>query len=293
MRVRFDLFEHPHFRLFCAPIFLRYFMASQKLIKRSPRAPSATPQPSADRKAAPTPEATRRIRINKFFTAQGACSRREADKLIEEGRVTINGRVAVLGDRVGRHDVITKDGRVVPWGNAPLYIKFHKPVGVTTTSEPDVKHNIIAYIGYPERIFPIGRLDKDSSGLILLTNDGDIVNRVLRAEYAHEKEYAVLVHRPFDQAFLDRMASGVEILGQRTRPCRLSRVGPRDFRIILTEGRNRQIRRMCHALGYRVDTLHRIRIMHITIDGLRAGQWKYLTDQERTTLLDTVNAIKK
>ena len=262
-------------------------MASNKLIKkRSSTRSSAASDSIASAHASPPQDPG--IRINKFFTAQGACSRREADKLIEEGRVTINGRVAVLGDRVGPHDVITKDGLTVPWGNPPLYIKFHKPVGVTTTSEPHVEHNIIAYIGHPERIFPIGRLDKDSSGLILLTNDGDIVNRVLRVEYAHEKEYAVRVDRPFDQSFLDDMAAGVVILGQRTRPCRLSRVGARDFRIILTEGRNRQIRRMCRALGYRVDTLHRIRIMHITIDGLRAGQWKYLTEEERRNLLDAV-----
>jgi 23S rRNA pseudouridine2604 synthase len=268
-------------------------MPSHKLIKRSSRHKSAASQSASGKQSSPTAEPDRCIRINKFFTAQGACSRREADKLIEKGRVTINGRVAVLGDRVGPHDVITKDGLAVPWGNAPLYIKFHKPVGVTTTSEPEVTNNIIAYIGHPERIFPIGRLDKDSSGLILLTNDGEIVNRVLRVEYAHEKEYAVRVDRPFDQTFLDGMSAGVVILGQRTRPCRLSRVAPRDFRIILTEGRNRQIRRMCQALGYRVDTLHRIRIMHITIDGLRAGQWKYLTERERATLLDTVNIDRK
>lgn len=267
-------------------------MGSQRLIKRALRSQSDASRQVPDKQAPSAAPHDPRIRINKFFTAQGACSRREADKLIEEGRVTINGRVAVLGDRVGSQDVVTKDGLAVPWGNAPLYIKFHKPVGVTTTSEPDVKNNIIAYIGHPERIFPIGRLDKDSSGLILLTNDGDIVNRVLRVEYAHEKEYAVRVDRPFDQAFLDGMAAGVLILGQRTRRCRLSRVGPRDFRIILTEGRNRQIRRMCQALGYRVDTLHRIRIMHITIDGLRAGEWKYLTDEERTMLLATVRAAR-
>lgn len=265
-------------------------MPSHKLIKRSSRLKSATSQSASGKQSLPTTEPDRRIRINKFFTAQGACSRREADTLIEKGLVTINGRVAVLGDRVGPQDVITKDGLPVPWGNAPLYIKFHKPVGVTTTSEPRVKDNIIASIGHPERIFPIGRLDKDSSGLILLTNDGDIVNRVLRAEYAHEKEYAVQVDRPFDQVFLDRMAAGVVILGERTRPCRVSRVGPRDFRIILTEGRNRQIRRMCQALGYRVVTLHRNRIMHITIEGLRAGQWQYLTERERTALLDAVRA---
>jgi len=265
-------------------------MPSHKLIKRSPRVPSTAGQSPSEKQPAPASDKDRRIRINKFFTAQGACSRREADTLIEDGRVTINGRVAVLGDRVGPRDVITKDGLPVPWGNAPLYIKFHKPVGVTTTSEPHVKDNIIASIGHPERIFPIGRLDKDSSGLILLTNDGDIVNRVLRAEYAHEKEYAVQVDRPFDQVFLDRMAAGVVILGERTRPCRVGGVGARDFRIVLTEGRNRQIRRMCQALGYRVVTLHRNRIMHITIEGLRAGQWQYLTDRERRTLLDAVHA---
>ena len=265
-------------------------MASNKLIKKRSSTPSSA---ASDSIAGPhaSPLHGPRIRINKFFTAQGACSRREADKLIQEGRVTINGRLAVLGDSVSPQDVITKDGVAIPWGNAPLYIKFHKPVGVTTTSEPHVQDNIIAYIDHAERIFPIGRLDKDSSGLILLTNDGDIVNRVLRVEYAHEKEYAVRVDRPFDQAFLDQMAAGVVILGQPTRPCCLSRVGPRDFRIILTEGRNRQIRRMCQALGYRVDTLHRIRIMHITIDGLRVGQWKYLSDEERTTLLATARAL--
>ena len=268
-------------------------MPSHKLIKRSSGSSSPLSPSTLLKQAAFAAEPDRRIRINKFFTAQGACSRREADKLIEEGRVTINGRVAVLGDRVSPEDRITKDGWTIPWGNAPLYMKFHKPVGVTTTSERHVKDNIIAYIGHPERIFPIGRLDKDSTGLILLTNDGDIVNRVLRVEYAHEKEYAVRVDRPFDQSFLDSMAAGVVILGQRTRPCRLSRVGARDFRIILMEGRNRQIRRMCRALGYRVETLHRIRIMHITIEGLRAGQWKYLTEEERRTLLDAVHAAKK
>jgi 23S rRNA pseudouridine2604 synthase len=223
-------------------------------------------------------------RINKFFTQQGLCSRREADRLIEEGRVTINGRVAVLGDQVGPGDVIARDGRVVAWGNEPVYIKFHKPVGITTTTELDVPDNIIAYIGHPARIFPVGRLDKDSSGLILLTNDGDIVNDVLRAEHGHEKEYLVQVDRPFDQAFLDRMARGVVILGKPTRPCTVSRCGTRRFRIILTEGRNRQIRRMCRALGYRVVSLHRVRIMHLTIDDLRVGQWKNLTNQERARL---------
>lgn len=227
------------------------------------------------------------VRINGFFTQQGICSRREADRLVEEGRVTINGRVAVLGDRVGPNDVIARDGLVVPWGNEPVYIKFHKPVGITTTTELRVPGNIIAYIGHPARIFPIGRLDKDSSGLILLTNDGAIVNEILRVEHGHEKEYLVQVDRPFDQAFLDRMARGVVIVGRPTRPCAISRRGPRDFRIVLTEGRNRQIRRMCQALGYRVVALHRIRIMTITLDGLKVGQWKNLGRRERDQLFES------
>lgn len=228
------------------------------------------------------------IRINKFFTEQGICSRREADRLIESGAVTINGRVAKLGDRVSRTDVIARDGQVIPWEKAPVYIKYHKPVGVTTTSEPHVYRNIIAEIGYPERIFPIGRLDKDSSGLILLTNDGDIVNEILRTEFGHEREYLVEVDRPFDRWFLDRMAEGVEVLGKMTKPCRVFRAGPKQFRIILTEGRNRQIRRMCSALGYRVVDLHRVRIMHIMIDGLAVGEWRELTAWERGRLLEAV-----
>ena len=232
------------------------------------------------------------IRINKFFTEQGICSRREADRFVESGLITINGCVAKLGDQVESSDVIAREGQVLPWGRAPLYIKYHKPVGVTTTSESHVPRNIIAEIGHAERIFPIGRLDKDSSGLILLTNDGDIVNEILRAEFGHEREYLVRVDRPFDQAFLDHMAEGVVILGRRTKPCRMSRVGRDRFRIVLTEGRNRQIRRMCQALGYRVIMLHRTRIMHITVDGLGTGEWKELMSQEREQLLKAVGRIQ-
>lgn len=228
------------------------------------------------------------LRINKFFTQHGICSRREADRLIEAGRITINGRMAKLGDQVAVGDVIARDGQVIPWGHKTIYIKYHKPVGVTTTSESHVTRNIIAAIGHPERIFPIGRLDKDSSGLILLTNDGDIVNEILRTEFGHEREYQVSVDRPFDQAFLDRMAQGVVILGGRTKPCQVERLGPARFRIILTEGRNRQIRRMCHVLGYRVCTLHRVRIMHVTITGLATDTWKDLTDEERNKLLQDI-----
>jgi 23S rRNA pseudouridine2604 synthase len=231
---------------------------------------------------------TTTIRINKFFTEQGICSRREADRLVESGAVTINGCVARLGDRVSPADVIARDGQPIPWGKAPLYIKFHKPVGVTTTSESHVPRNIIAEIGHTERIFPIGRLDKDSSGLILLTNDGNIVNEILRTEFGHEREYVVQVDRPFDRSFLDRMSRGVVILGSRTKPCQTMRLGRDRFRIVLTEGRNRQIRRMCQALGYRVASLHRVRIMHITVKGLGVGAWKELTSQERDQLLKSV-----
>ena len=228
------------------------------------------------------------IRINKFFTEHGICSRREADRLIEAGRVTINDVVAKLGDHVRGGDVIARDGQVIPWGQTRIYIKYHKPVGVTTTSEAHVPRNIIQEIGHPERIFPIGRLDKDSSGLILLTNDGDIVNEILRTEFGHEREYEVTVDRVYDRAALDRLAQGVVILGSKTKPCRVEPLGPKRFRIVLTEGRNRQIRRMCQAVGYRVVALHRVRIMHITLSGLPSGAWKPLTPHERAALLQGV-----
>ena len=228
------------------------------------------------------------MRINKLFTEQGLCSRREADRLIAEGRVTINGVVAKLGDQVSPHDVVARDGVVLQRANRSVYLKYHKPVGVTTTTELHVPRNIISEIRHPERIFPIGRLDKDSSGLILLTNDGDIVNEILRVEHGHEREYRVEVDREFDEAFLAKMAQGVMILGARTRPCTATRLGPHRFRIILTEGRNRQIRRMCQALGYRVVSLHRVRIMHITVEGLHAGQWKDLSGEERRRLFQAL-----
>ena len=228
------------------------------------------------------------IRINKFFTEHGICSRREADRLIAAGRVTINNAVAKLGDQVSPEDVIARDGQRIPWGQSRIYIKYHKPVGVTTTSEAHVPRNIIREIGHSERIFPIGRLDKDSSGLILLTNDGDIVNEILRTEFGHEREYEVTVDRPYDQAVLDRLAAGVVILDSKTKPCRVERLGPKRFRIVLTEGRNRQIRRMCQAVGYRVITLHRVRIMHITLTGLPSGAWKALSPLEQEELLSAV-----
>ena len=225
------------------------------------------------------------LRINKFFTEHGVCSRRAADRLIEEGRVSINGRTAILGDQVADGDRVSVDGRVLEASGTTVYLAYHKPLGITCTTEPDVRGNIVEAIGYPERIFPIGRLDKDSSGLILLTNDGDIVNRILRAEFGHEREYLVTVDRPYPPSFLDRLERGVLILGKKTSPCRAIRIDQSSFRIILTEGRNRQIRRMCSASGFRVNQLVRSRIMHIELGNLSVGKWRHLSHQERDILL--------
>lgn len=228
------------------------------------------------------------VRINKYFTEQGFCSRREADKLIEETRVRINGRVAVLGDQVTAEDVVTLDERVMARNPPGVYLAYHKPVGVTCTTELGVGGNIIHAIGYPERIFPIGRLDKDSSGLILLTNDGDIVNRILRAEFGHEREYEVTLDRPYSPTFLEHLSKGVRVLGKMTQPCRTRKVGPITFQVTLKEGRNRQIRRMCSALGYRVIKLVRHRIMDLHLGDLPVGKWRPLTAREREKLLAAV-----
>ena len=233
------------------------------------------------------------IRINKFFTEHGLASRRAADRLIEEGRVTINGRRAVLGDVVGRDDHVELDNQPVAWGHERIYIKYHKPIGVTTTTELEVEGNIISAINHPSRIFPVGRLDKDSSGLIFLTNDGDLVNQILRVEFGHEREYRVQVDRPFNQAFLDRMSKGVMVLGRPTRPCKVWAVAKGCFHIVLTEGRNRQIRRMCEALDYRVIALQRVRIMHVTLEDLPVGSWKDLSQSERDKLLQAVGRKSK
>ena len=228
------------------------------------------------------------VRINKYFTEQGCCSRRVADKMIEDGRIRINGRVAVLGDQVTADDVVTVDGSAAKSRPRPVYLAYHKPVGVTCTTELHVAGNILHAVGYPERIFPIGRLDKDSSGLILLTNDGDIVNLILRAEFGHEREYRVTVDRPYSPTFLRCLEQGVPVQGEKTRPCRTVRVNAATFRIMLTEGRNRQIRRMCSALGYRVVRLVRVRIMRIRLGDLPVGKWRALTPKERDELLSAV-----
>lgn len=220
------------------------------------------------------------MRLNKFISETGVCSRRQADAWIEAGRITINGAVATLGTQVGEGDAVCVDGERVGAAKAHVYIALNKPVGITCTSEPDVPGNIVDFVNYPERIFPIGRLDKESEGLILLTNHGDIVNEILRAENGHEKEYIVTVDRHATDLFLRGMASGVRILGTVTQHCKVERAGGYMFRIVLTQGLNRQIRRMCSFFGYKVVRLQRVRIMKITLDGLKVGQWRELTPAE-------------
>jgi 23S rRNA pseudouridine2604 synthase len=225
------------------------------------------------------------LRLNKYISETGVCSRREADKWIDAGRVTCNGQLAALGTRVAEGDEVCIDGRPIGAKKQQIYIALNKPVGVTCTTEADIEENIIDLVGYPERIFPIGRLDKDSEGLILLTNDGDIVNEILRSENNHEKEYLVTVDRPITDLSLQMMASGVKIMGELTKPCRVSRIDRESFRMILTQGLNRQIRRMCSALGYKAQRLKRVRIMNIHLGALGPGQWRHLTDPERAGLL--------
>lgn len=225
------------------------------------------------------------MRLNKYISETGVCSRREADKWIEAGRITCNGTVAVLGTQVAAGDEVCVDGRPLGSRKMPVYIALNKPPGITCTSEPHVRDNIVDLVGHSERIFPVGRLDKDSEGLILLTNDGDIVNEVLRSENNHEKEYIVTVDRPITDLSLSMMASGVRIMGEMTKPCKVVRSDAQSFRIILTQGLNRQIRRMCSALGYQTRRLQRVRIMHIHLGQLQTGKWRDLTDAELTLLL--------
>jgi 23S rRNA pseudouridine2604 synthase len=224
------------------------------------------------------------MRINKFIAETGFCSRRETDRLVEAKRITINGVICEHGSQVEPGDVVLIDGKPIKAKPKPVYIALNKPVGITSTSENQVQGNIVDFVNHPQRIFPIGRLDKDSQGLILLTNDGDIVNKILRAEYGHEKEYIVTVDKPYNQAFIRGMSNGVEILGTVTKKCEVTRISDRVFRIVLTQGLNRQIRRMCKAFGYKVVQLERIRIMNIKLDKLPIGQWRDLTDQERNEL---------
>lgn len=223
-------------------------------------------------------------RINKYLADSGYCSRRAADGLVEAGKVKINGRVAQMGDKVREGDHVAVGSRVIRSRQDRVYIAAYKPVGIVCTADPREPMNIVDYINYPSRIYPIGRLDKDSEGLILLTSDGDIVNKILRAAGRHEKEYEVSVDRIVTEEFLKSMAAGVPVLGQVTLPCRIRKTGPNSFRIILVQGLNRQIRRMCEYLGYQVTRLKRLRIINITLGKMRAGQWRVLGESELAVL---------
>ncbi|SHJ74126.1 ribosomal large subunit pseudouridine synthase F [Clostridium cavendishii DSM 21758] len=219
-------------------------------------------------------------RLNKYISESGFCSRREADKLIDEGRVTIDGSRAVTGTKVSIGQVVKVDGKTINRVDELVYIALNKPVGITCTTEAKIKENIVDFIGHEKRIFPIGRLDKDSQGLIFLTNDGDIVNKILRAGNNHEKEYIVTVDKLITEEFLKGMASGVPILDTVTNKCFIKREGKKVFRIILTQGLNRQIRRMCEYFGYNVTKLERIRIMNVKLGNLKIGNWRNLTKEE-------------
>ena len=229
------------------------------------------------------------MRINKYLSETGVVSRRGADKWIEDGRITINGELATVGSQVVDGDVVCVDGKPVKKEDELVYIALNKPVGITSTTEKHIKGNVVDFIGHSKRIFHIGRLDKDSEGLLLMTNDGDIVNEILRAENHHEKEYVVQVDQPITEQFLKKMASGVKILDTVTLPCRVEKVSSYVFKIILEQGLNRQIRRMCSALGYSVKRLQRIRIMNIHLGNLKVGQWRDLTEKEKNELFKLLN----
>lgn len=233
------------------------------------------------------------IRINKFISETGFCSRREADRLVEQGRVTLNGQKAVLGDKATDADEVLVDGKPLKAKKAGIYIAFNKPVGITCTTERQIKGNIIDYIKHPERIFPIGRLDKPSEGLIFLTSDGDIVNKILRAGNNHEKEYVVTVDKPIKPDFVQKMSNGVPILDTVTKKCFVRKESSYVFTIILTQGLNRQIRRMCEYLGYSVTKLKRVRIMNVTMENLPVGKWRNLTAEELKEINDAVENSTK
>ena len=234
------------------------------------------------------------VRINKYLSEIGYCSRRAADKLIAAGRISVNGKKVEMGTKVLPSDRILVDGK--PLGkqkDTPVYLAFNKPVGIVCTTDTRVeKNNIIDYINYPTRIFPIGRLDKPSEGLIFLTNDGDIVNKILRAHNHHEKEYVVRVNKTITGDFVKRMQNGIPILGTVTRKCVVRQTHKQEFRIVLTQGLNRQIRRMCEYLGYKVTQLKRIRIMNVPLD-VKVGQWRHLTEKEIQQIQRQVKASKK
>lgn len=231
------------------------------------------------------------MRLNKYISSTGLCSRREADRYIEEGNVTINGIVATFTSEVSEQDQVAVNGRIISHTQKNVYLILNKPRGITCTTDQQIEGNIIDFIDYPQRIFPVGRLDKDSTGLILLTSNGDIVNTLLRSENNHSKEYIVRVDQPVTKDFIAKMANGVKIYNPVnneyviTKKCEVKAIGERSFRIILTQGYNRQIRRMCTAFGYHVQALKRVRFLTLKLDDLKEGQWRELTHEEVKTLM--------
>ncbi|MBU5316833.1 23S rRNA pseudouridine(2604) synthase RluF [Clostridium bornimense] len=238
-------------------------------------------------------EKSEEIRLNKYISETGFCSRREADNLIENKRVKIDGVVAETGMKVSKSNVVTIDNKIIKNNNDLIYIALNKPVGITCTTEKAVKGNIVDFINHNKRIFPIGRLDKDSQGLIFLTNDGDIVNKILRAGNNHEKEYIVTVDKPITNSFINKMSNGVPILYTVTKKCTVKKVSTFKFNIILTQGLNRQIRRMCSYFNYNVVKLERIRIMNVKLDKLPSGKWRYLTEEELTCINKLISDSSK
>lgn len=235
------------------------------------------------------------LRLNKYISDSGHCSRREADRLIEGNRVTVDGELAPIGLRVTPGQEVAVDGKAVRLREKKVYIALNKPAGITCTTDTEIDGNLTHFMNYPEKIFPIGRLDKDSTGLLLMTSDGDIVNKILRVENGHDKEYQVMVDKKFNQRFLDHMAAGVEIYNpvadrrEVTKPCEIEAIGAKSFNLTLQQGLNRQIRRMCEALGYNVVSLKRRRIMSVELANLAEGQWRYLTPAELTAINQAIN----
>lgn len=227
------------------------------------------------------------INLNKYISGTGICSRREAERFITEGRVTINGKPTQLGNRVHEGDVVKIDGKPLKAKPKTIYIALNKPIGIVCTTDSKERKNIVKFVGHPQRLFPIGRLDKPSEGLIFLTNDGDIVNKILRAGNNHEKEYIVSVNKPFDERFIKRMRNGIPILGTVTKKCKVERVNDTTFKITLVQGLNRQIRRMCEYLDYEVKKLKRTRIMNVTLGNLKVGEWRELSSKE----MDEINRL--
>ena len=233
------------------------------------------------------------VNINKYISSTGICSRRDAEKLIAEGKVTINNTTAKLGNRVFEGDVVLINGKPLKSKPKTLYIAFNKPVGIVSTTDSKEKKNIVKYINHPQRLFPIGRLDKPSEGLIFLTNDGDIVNKILRAGNNHEKEYIVTVNKPITADFIEKMSNGIPILGTVTKKCKVEKINNFTFKIILVQGLNRQIRRMCTFLNYEVTKLKRVRIMNVRLGNLKVGAWRELTIHEINTINNLISKSVK